>query len=54
MKTISIDIETFSSIDLFEAGVYRYTEAPDFQVLLIAYAKTTAKGRMMLKLLGLS
>lgn len=38
MKTLSIDIETFSSIDLFEAGVYRYTEAPDFQVLLIAYA----------------
>lgn len=38
MQTLSLDIETFSSTDLFEAGVYRYTEARDFAVLMIAYA----------------
>lgn len=38
MRTLSIDIETFSSTDLFSAGVYKYVEAPDFEVLLIAYA----------------
>ena len=35
--TIGIDIETYSSIDLMDAGVYRYTEAPDFTILLIGY-----------------
>ena len=38
MRTMSVDIETYSSIDLRETGVYRYTEAPDFQVLLIGYS----------------
>ena len=38
MKTLSIDIETYSSVDLNEAGVYRYAEAPDFGVLLIGYS----------------
>ena len=35
---LSIDIETFSSVDLADAGVYRYTEAPDFDVMLVGYA----------------
>lgn len=38
MPILSIDIETYSSTDLVKSGVYRYTEAPDFQVLLFAYA----------------
>lgn len=38
MKTISIDIETFSSVDLTKAGVYRYAEAPDFEILLFGYS----------------
>ena len=33
----SIDIETYSSEDISKSGVYRYAEAPDFQILLIAY-----------------
>lgn len=33
----SIDIETFSSTDLTESGVYRYVEAPDFDILLLGY-----------------
>ena len=38
MKTISIDIETFSSVDLAKSGVYRYAESPDFEVLLFGYS----------------
>lgn len=38
MKTISIDIETFSSMDLAKSGVYRYAESPDFEVLLFGYS----------------
>jgi DNA polymerase len=36
--TLSIDIETYSSVDLRKSGVYRYTESPDFKVLMIAFA----------------
>jgi DNA polymerase len=36
-QTLSIDIETYSSIDLRKSGVYRYTESPDFKVLMIAF-----------------
>lgn len=38
MKTLSIDIETFSSVDLNKCGVYKYTESPDFQILLFGYS----------------
>jgi len=38
MKTLNIDIETFSSYDLKKCGVYKYTEASDFEVLLFGYA----------------
>ena len=38
MKTLSIDIETYSSADLGKCGVYKYTEAPDFGVLLFGYS----------------
>ncbi|MBR1810133.1 MAG: DNA polymerase [Clostridia bacterium] len=38
MKTLSIDIETFSSVNLQKAGVYRYSEASDFEVLLFGYS----------------
>ena len=38
IKTLSIDIETFSSEDLAKAGVYRYAEAPDFRILLFGYS----------------
>ena len=36
MKTLSIDLETFSSVDLPKAGVYRYVEAEAFEILLFA------------------
>lgn len=38
MKELGIDIETYSSNDLAECGVYKYVEAPDFTVLLFAYS----------------
>lgn len=36
MRTLEIDIETFSSVDLAKSGVYRYCESPDFEMLLFA------------------
>ncbi len=38
MKILAIDVETYSSIDIKTAGAYRYCEAPDFEILLFAYA----------------
>lgn len=38
MKSISIDIETYSSINLARSGVYRYAESDDFEILLFAYS----------------
>lgn len=38
MKTLEIDIETFSSVNLSKSGVYRYCESPDFEILLFAYS----------------
>lgn len=38
MTHLSIDIETFSSVDLKKAGLYKYVESPDFQILLFAYS----------------
>ena len=38
MKTLSIDIETYSSTPLQMSGVYRYVEAEDFEILLFGYS----------------
>lgn len=38
MKTLAIDIETYSSEDLTKTGVYKYADAEDFEILLFAYA----------------
>jgi DNA polymerase len=37
-KHLSIDIETFSSVDIKKSGLYKYVESPDFQILLFAYS----------------
>lgn len=37
-RTLAIDIETYSSFDLTETGVYKYVEADDFEILLFAYS----------------
>lgn len=36
-RVMGVDIETYSSVDLARSGVYAYTEAPDFDILLIGY-----------------
>lgn len=38
MPVLSIDIETYSSVDLRKSTVYRYAEAADFDILLFGYA----------------
>lgn len=37
MTRLSIDIETFSSVDLLKSGLYKYVQSPDFQIMLFAY-----------------
>ena len=38
IKELSIDLETFSDVDLKKCGVYRYAESPNFEILLFAYS----------------
>ncbi|WP_072469698.1 DNA polymerase [Urinicoccus massiliensis] len=38
MKKLSIDLETYSSVDLGKSGVYKYAESEDFEILLFAYS----------------
>ncbi len=37
MNHLSIDIETRSSVEIGKAGLYKYAQAPDFEILLFAY-----------------
>ena len=38
MNTISIDLETYSDVDIGKCGVYKYAESPNFEILLFAYS----------------
>ena len=38
MPILSIDIETYSDVDLTKCGVYAYSDSPNFEILLFAYA----------------
>lgn len=38
MKTISIDIESYSDVNLARCGVYKYAESPAFEILIFGYA----------------
>ncbi len=38
MRTLHIDLETFSDVDIKKAGLYRYVQSPAFEILLFAYA----------------
>lgn len=35
---LSIDLETYSSVPIAKAGVYKYVQSPDFEILLFAYS----------------
>ena len=47
MKTLSIDIETYSSVDLAKSGVYKYAESPDFEVMLFGYSVDGAPAKVI-------
>ncbi|MEN6391052.1 MAG: DNA polymerase [Syntrophomonas sp.] len=47
MEVLSIDIETYSDIDLKKSGVYPYAESENFRVLLFAYAFDDADVRVI-------
>ena len=38
MKTISIDLETYSDVDLQKCGVYKYAQSENFEILLFGYS----------------
>lgn len=38
IKELSIDLETYSDIDISKSGVYKYAESPDFEILLFGYS----------------
>lgn len=38
MKTLSIDIETYSDVNLAKCGVYKYASSPGFEILLFGYS----------------
>lgn len=38
MKTLSLDLETYSSVDLGKSSVYRYVESPNFDILLLGFS----------------
>ena len=38
MENLSVDLETFSSVDLKKCGVYKYAESDDFEILLFGYS----------------
>lgn len=53
MKMLGIDIETYSSVDIKEAGVYGYVDAPDFEILLTAYKFDDEKDVTVIDLTGI-
>lgn len=38
MRTLSVDIETYSSVSIKDCGAYKYAESPDFEILLFGYS----------------
>lgn len=38
MGHLSIDLETYSSVDIKKSGLYKYVQSPDFEILLFAYS----------------
>lgn len=38
MKNISIDLETYSDVELQKCGVYKYVQSPNFEILLFGYS----------------
>lgn len=52
MKSISIDIEIFSSVNLQKSGVYKYAESDDFEILLFGYSIDSSDVKIVALALG--
>lgn len=44
---LHIDVETFSSENIRDVGAYKYTESPDFEIMLLAYATGDEKPKVV-------
>lgn len=47
LHNISIDIETYSSVDIKKSGLYKYVQSDDFEILLFAYSLDNAPVRIV-------
>lgn len=47
MKTLNIDLETFSSVSLAKSGVYRYCASEDFEILILGYSIDNAEVKVI-------
>lgn len=52
MHTLSIDIETYSSVNLQKSGVYKYASSDDFEILLFGYSVDGGEGQVVDLALG--
>ena len=48
IKTLSIDIETFSDVDLQKCGVYKYAQSPNFEILLFGVSVNASEVMFMI------
>lgn len=46
-RRLLIDLETYSSVDISKSGVFKYVEAPDFEILLLAFAWDNSPVRVL-------
>ena len=47
MRCISIDIESYSDVDLSKCGVYKYSSSPNFEILLFGYSVDGGKVKVV-------
>lgn len=47
MHHLSIDIETYSDVEISKTGLYRYAQSPAFEVLLFGYSLDGAPPRVI-------
>ena len=54
LRSLSVDLETYSSVDISSAGVYAYSMAPDFQILLIGFRFSDADRTTVINISGMA
>lgn len=47
MHDLSVDIETYSSVDIKKSGLYKYVQSDDFEILLFAYSLDGAPAQVV-------